>query len=252
MQENFKALIIDDESGARNMMQILLQKHAPEIGGIWTASNAATAIQLIHKHQPDILFLDVEMPHMNGFDLLIQLETWNFDVIFTTAYSQYAIQAIKFSALDYLLKPVSSEDLKAAIQKFITKKSAQYPSQEQFKNFVHNLQTRSSQQFRLVVHTMQATEFIPAQDILYCMAESNYTHIYLKNQHRILASKTLKEFESLLIDRQFCRVHKSWLVNLKQVIRVESGNILMLSDGAKIEIARRKKEEVLHALSILE
>lgn len=246
-----KALIVDDELKARNILQHYLVSFIPEITEIRLADSAAMALEILGEYQPDIVFLDVEMPHKNGFDLLVELKDPGFDVIFTTAYNQYAIQAIRFSALDYLLKPVDPDELKIAVQRHLEKKESLQQKRELFNNLVQNIEKREVKDFRIAVPSSDGIYFFKTDEILRLEADRSYTYIHLLNKKPFLASKTLKHFEDMLHEFDFIRTHKSHLVNPRHITRISNDNeFVLLSDGSKIEISRRKKEEVQQRLKI--
>ncbi len=246
-----KALIIDDESKARNILQHYLVNFIPEVTEIRQAESADAAIEMLNEYQPGIVFLDVEMPHKNGFDFLVQLKEPAFDVIFTTAYNQYAIQAIRFSALDYLLKPVDPDELKTAVQRHLEKKGSEESKKELFDNLVQNIGKKEVKDFKIAVPSSDGVYFFMIEEILHLQAEGSYTHIHLVGKRPFVASKTLKHFEEMLEDFRFIRTHKSHLVNPKHITRISNDNeFVLLTDGSKVEVSRRKKDEVLQQLNL--
>src|SRR5688500_9723742 len=246
-----KALIIDDEQKARNVLHHYLANFLPEITEIRQADSADAAIEIVRDYQPGIVFLDVEMPHKNGFDFLVQLKDPAFDVIFTTAYNQYAIQAIRFSALDYLLKPVDPDELKAAVQRHLEKKESSAQKKELFDNLVQNIEKKEVKDFKIAVPSSEGVYFFMIEDILHLAAEGSYTHIHLAGKRPFIASKTLKHFEEMLDEFKFIRTHKSHLVNPRHITRISNDNeFVLLTDGSKVEVSRRKKEEVLQQLNL--
>ncbi len=240
-----RALIIDDEQRATNILRLLIEQNFPDIHHVFTANTAAAGVALIKEIQPDLLFLDIRMPKMNGFELLDKVKDHSFEVIFTTAHDQYAIQAIRVSAIDYLLKPIQIEDLTAAIQRFLDQLQPDTNWQNRYKNLVHNLEQKENTRLhRLAIPGQEGTIFLEIADILRCEASNNYTFIFLKDGNKYLASKTLKEYEEALKEYNFLRVHKSHLVNTNQVKKVD-GEQLVLSDGSRVEMSRRRKPFVL-------
>ncbi|MBK7855501.1 MAG: response regulator [Bacteroidetes bacterium] len=155
-----KALIVDDEAAARNSLDLLLKKHAPEVSEIASVSNATDAYFKIRDYKPDLVFLDIQMPFLNGFDLLNKIEDINFDVIFTTAFNQYAIQAIRFSALDYLLKPIDTNELKNAVQRHLKRKEQSLQTNLQYKNLVDNISAKSTDEFKLAINGTSGMQFL--------------------------------------------------------------------------------------------
>lgn len=246
-----KALIVDDEQKARNILQHYINSFIPEITEIRQADSVDNANEVLKDYQPGIIFLDVEMPHKNGFDFLVQLKDPQFDVIFTTAYNQYAIQAIRFSALDYLLKPVDPDELKAAVQRHLEKKETAVQKKELLDNLVSNIEKKDVKDFKIAVPSSEGVYFFMINDILHLEAESSYTHIHLANRKPFIASKTLKHFEDMLDEFKFIRTHKSHLVNPQHITRISNDNeFVLLTDGTKVEVSRRKKDEVLQQLNL--
>ena len=241
-----KAIIIDDEPSAVNTLQLLVQRYAPEISSLKSANDADTAKQLIQSFKPQLVFLDIQMPITNGFELLKQLGEINFSLIFTTAHDKYAIQAIRFSALDYLLKPIDADELRAAIDRFIIRQKINNSS-ELNSNFLHNIQSEKKD-FKLAISTSEETLFFHPRDIIRLEGESNYTKFFFINRRPLLTSKTLKEYEEILQGHGFIRIHKSHMVNAAHVIAANNDGILTMQDKSNVEISRRRKEEVMGAL----
>lgn len=246
-----KALIIDDEQKARNILDHYIKNFIPDITEIRQADSVDNAIEILKDYEPGIVFLDVEMPHKNGFDFLISLKEPAFDVIFTTAYNQYAIQAIRFSALDYLLKPVDPDELKAAVARHLEKKESVQEKKQLFDNLVQNIDKKEIKDFRIAVPSNEGVYFFTIDEILRLEADRSYTHIHLVGKRPFIASKTLKHFEEMLDEFQFIRTHKSHLVNPRHITRVSNDNeFVLLTDGSKVEVSRRKKDDVLQQLKL--
>src|SRR5215216_4717509 len=246
-----KALIVDDEQKARNIQQHYIVNFIPEIVEVRQAESVDAAILVLKDYSPGIVFLDVEMPHKNGFDFLVQLKDPAFDVIFTTAYNQYAIQAIRFSALDYLLKPVDPDELKGAVLRYIEKKEEYKEKKALYDNLVTNIEKKEVKDFKIAVPSAEGVYFFTIDEILRLEADRSYTHIHLVKKRPFIASKTLKHFEEMLDDFQFIRTHKSHLVNPKHITRLSNDSeFVLLTDGTKVEISRRKKDEVLQQLKL--
>lgn len=243
-----KALIVDDEQSSIDVLQWLIAQYCPDITAVKFVQTVNDAIPVIHSFQPDILFLDIQMPHENGFDLLTTIEKWNFEVIFTTAYNEYAIQAIRFSALDYLLKPVDETELVKAIERFKAKRIQSPARQELFRNFIRNVSHKNKDQFKLALADTAEIKYVNLNEIIRLQADSNYTHIHLSNGRTFVSSKTLKEYDELLRPHHFLRVHKSHLVNPAHIEHYNKQGYLQMDDQSEIEVARRKKEFVLQAL----
>lgn len=242
-----KILILDDEQSAGRILKLLIEKHIPGQKQIEISNNPAEALALVNTFHPSLIMLDIEMPGMNGFDFLNRANDWNFDVIFTTAYDQYAIKAIRFSALDYLLKPIDILELQSAVNRHIVKHQSAIKSSQQLlvDNLLNNLKQQDQQQFKLALSTSEGIFLYNPADIVLLEASSNYTRFYFVNQKTLIVAKTLKEYEDVLLDHQFLRVHKSYLVNKKHVLKVDKEGILELSNQMHIPISRRRKAEIL-------
>lgn len=243
-----KAIIIDDEPRAGKGLAILIEKYCPEIELVAICQDSRKAIDLIQELQPQLVFLDVEMPHMNGFELLEKLLPASFEVIFTTSYDQYAIKAIKFSALDYLLKPVGAGELQTAVKKFQKRSPASLALQVDI--LLSQLRRSKTVPNRIALSTMEGLQIIAITDIICCSASGNYTILTLKNNQKLTVSRQLKDIEEMLGEESFMRVHHSYLVNLEEIkkyTRGEGGSLLM-SDGSIVDVSRTKKEMLLHKL----
>lgn len=241
-------IIIDDEAKGRLALREKLSAYCKQVNVLAEASNGQEALLLIQHHKPQLIFLDIEMPRMNGFEMLNALPEKKFHIIFTTAYDQYAIKAIKYAAFDYLLKPIDIEELKTAVEK-IEQKENHY-TQNQAELLQQNLQHPKKQLNKLAIPTLEGLLFFDINDIIHLEANSNYTLIYFSSRPKITASKTLKEFEDILPENIFFRTHHSHLINLnyiKRYIKGDGGQI-ELQNGNYVDISRRKKEEFLKAI----
>ena len=241
------AIIVDDEPYSCESLATLLERYCPEVKILDICYSAAAAIKSIHDQKPQILFLDVEMPHMNGFELLEKLDSIEFKLIFTTSYDQYALKAIHFSALDYLLKPIDREELQKAVQKATITGN---PLPQQIEILLQKLKHPTIGINKIAIPTMEGLQMIFVENIISCRADSNYTVLLLKNKQKIIASRTLKDIEEMLGDYSFARVHHSFLVNLNEVekyIKGEGGYLLM-SDKTTIDVSRSRKEILLKKL----
>jgi two-component system LytT family response regulator len=242
------AIIVDDETKGRLALREKLSAYCPQIKIQAEAANGMDALEMIKIYSPKLIFLDIDMPKMNGFEMLNQVPEKNFHVIFTTAYDQYAIKAIKYAAFDYLLKPIDIEELKTAVSKVDAEENKQTRRQVEllYQNILHpkkNLQ-------KLAIPTLEGLLFYEIGDIIYLEANSNYTNIHFSNKTKITASKTLKEFEDLLPEDVFFRTHHSYIINLsyiKRYIKGDGGQI-ELQHGAIVDVSRRKKDEFLKAI----
>jgi two-component system LytT family response regulator len=240
-------IIIDDEKHCIKTLTNLLETNFPEVYVLTTCFDSTRAYDLIQRYKPDFVFLDIEMPLLNGFDLLSKFEHIDFDVIFTTAYDSYAIKAIKYSALDYLLKPVAKEDLACALEKIKSKQTPVSRAQVQMATAVHNRQVPDT----IALPTADGLSFTSVNDIAYCIADGSYTRMHMTDRSEILLSKTLGDVEELLGDYNFFRIHHSSLINLKQVrkyIRGEGGEVVM-SNGQSLQVARTRKTDFLNAFT---
>jgi two-component system, LytTR family, response regulator len=247
--KSLKAIIIDDEASSRNSLRQKLANHCVEVEVIDECENGELGIRSIESLDADIVFLDVEMPRMNGFTMLQQLKKKNFEVIFTTAYDHYAVKAIRFSALDYLVKPVEVEELKASVERARIKKE-NGNGNERLETLLYNLVNQKSLDNRLAIPSQEGLQFITLSDIIYLEAQSSYSIIYTMDGAKIIVSKTLKDFEELLPHSIFLRIHHSYVINKNRItkyIRGEGGQVIM-SNGKMLDVSRRKKEEFLNAL----
>jgi two-component system LytT family response regulator len=238
-----KALIIDDEKSSRDTLRGFVENYCKEIQIIDEAETAEQGIEQIKKLQPQLIFLDIELPLGSGFDLLEACKHGNFEVIFVTAHDQYALQAIKVCALDYLLKPISAKDLIDAVAK-IRHRSLLGTTKQQISAFVENISNLNKQLSNIVLPTLDGFIVVKINDIIRCEAEKNYTNFILANKEKILVSKTIKVYEELLQDMDFIRVHQSHLINASHVQRYIKGRggYVKMSDDSIIEVSRRKKE----------
>ncbi len=244
-----QAIIIDDEHDGREALRIALERYFPEINIKRICDTPDLGIEAIHTIKPDLVFLDVQMPQLSGFDLLKKVSPFDFEVIFVTAHDQYAIKAIRFSALDYLLKPVDIDDLRVALQK-VRERLEHKNTSQQYQSVLHNAQQNGGKIDRLAVPTQDGIEFFHTADIVYCEAQGSYTNILLKGKNKALVSRNLKDFENLLSDSGFCRVHHSFLINMSHVrkyVKGEGGYVVM-TDDHYVDVSRRKKDEFLKLL----
>ena len=226
------AIIIDDERHSCDALKMLLEKCCPQVQVTAICHSGEEGIKKITELNPNLIFLDIEMPHMNGFQMLEQLPKIDFEIIFTTSYDQYAITAFKFSALDYLLKPVDREELEKAVQK-VSKKINPAISQ-QLEILMQKINQPSVPVQRIALPTMQGLEFVPVESIISCSSSNNYTEFFLTGKKRLLVSRTLKETEDMLADHAFLRVHNSHIVNLNAITRYVKGEggYLVMADGS--------------------
>ena len=244
-----RSVIVDDEKHCRENLTNLLQKYFPEIEIVGYAKNALEGLQVIKLHQPNVVFLDVEMPGGDAFNMLDLIDNPSFEIVFVTAFDHYALKAIKFSALDYLLKPIHTDDLKKAIYK--TKKIlALKMNNMRLMTLKHNRGNRSHQ--KIALPTDGGIEYFDITDVIYIKGEGNYSWFYHKDSERkVLVSKTLSEYEEILDDFDFIRSHKGFLVNLHQVKKFlnKDGGCLQMCNNHEIPIARRRRETVKEKLA---
>jgi two-component system LytT family response regulator len=241
-------IIVDDEPHCCKTLHSLLKRYCPDVNVVANCANGVEALEAIRQLKPDLVFLDVEMPKMNGFEMLEQLSSVNFHLVFVTSYDAYALKAIRFSAIDYLLKPVDREELQRAVQKVMQRVQAPLP--EQLKIILQKMQYPSAVSNKIALPTMEGLQMISVESIVYCEADDNYTTLLLKNNKKIVVSCTLKVIEELLEEYSFIRVHRSFVVNLNEIEKYVKGDggYLVMSDSSEILISRNKKEELLKKL----
>ena len=253
MQEQpvLRTLLIDDEHHCIETLRYELTMHCPGIDILDTASSGQEGLEKIAAYKPDLIFLDIEMPGMSGFEMLRQIKNQHFSVIFVTAYDQYALQAFRFAAADYLLKPVVSEQLSEAVARVRERNSPAIENKLQLEALLYNLR-EGMQSPRIALPSGRGVDFVDASEIIYCNAESNYTHIVLLNGKKYTMSKTLKDVEQMLEQLNFFRVHQSYLINFKHLQRYirDDGGYVVMVDGKQIPIAKRRKEEFLAKLRV--
>jgi two-component system, LytTR family, response regulator len=241
-----KAILIDDEVHCLKTLGMLLKEYCSNVQVLEQCNDAATGLKAIELHKPDLVFLDIEMPQMNGFEMLQRLPQINFAIVFTTGYDQYAIKAFHFSALDYLLKPIEPKELTDAVKK--VEEQHHLPMPEQFEMLLKKISGVNSGFTKIAVPTAEGFELIAATDVIYFEAQSNYTHIFLKNKNKIIACRTLKNIEDQIQDYNFfVRVHNSYMVNLNEVaryVRGEGGYVVM-SNNTSVNVSRSRKDALL-------
>ena len=243
-----KAIIIDDEPYCCEALEMLLQRYCPQVQVAAICHSGKEAIKTIHSLKPQLVFLDIEMPQMNGFEVLEQLTSIPFELVFTTSYDQYAIKAIRFSALDYLLKPIDREELQQAVEKVVRR--LEHPLPQQLELLLQKIQPGPSSVQRIALPTMEGLQLVLINSIISCASHSNYTIFHLKNKEKITVSRTLKETEELLEEYGFLRVHHSFLVNLNEITKYMKGEggYLVMSDESCIDVSRSRKELLLQRL----
>ena len=241
-----KAMIVDDEPYCCEALSILLQRYCPQVSVTGSYHSGADALMAIQQERPQLLFLDIEMPRMNGFELLENIKELPLQLIFTTSYDQYAIKAIRFSALDFLLKPIDREELQRSVQK--AEQRLLFPLQIDM--LLLKLNNPAHHFHKIAIPTMEGLQMVTVDNILYCASDSNYTVLTLKDHQKVVASRTLKEIEELLEEYSFLRVHHSSLVNLNEISKYVKGEggYLVMSDNASINVSRSRKESLLKKL----
>lgn len=241
------ALIIEDEKNSREILNSLLEKYCPQIKVVDEAISSLDGLEKIKQYNPQVVFLDIEMPGGDAFQMLKLIENPQFEVIFITAFNHYAVQAIKFSALDYIVKPINPDELINSVDKLEQSLKIKN-SNERILTLRNNLSGTLPK--KLVLPTKEETIFVETSEIIYLRGEDNYTHFYFKNSKPLLVSKTLGEFEEILEDLGFLRSHKGYLINLYEVKKIlnQDGGVLVMSDNQEIPIARRRRQIVQDSL----
>jgi two-component system, LytTR family, response regulator len=246
-----KVVIVEDELHSRETLKNLLMEFCQPVEIMALSRNVEEAVSDIRTQQPDLIFLDVELQTGTGFDVLTQLKDMQFDVIFTTAFDHYAVKAIKYSSLDYLLKPIDIEELQQAMAKAILRKGEQ-TQREKMDVLLSNLSSGSGRR-KICLATADSVEFINVNDIIYCEANGSYTNFHFIGGRQLLVSKHLKEYENLLMECNFMRVHNSYLINLgevKKFVKSDGGYIVMNND-ITITISQKKREEFMERMTAL-
>lgn len=245
-----KAIIVDDELGARESLSKMLEKNCSSVQIVAKADSMLSAYEAIINLHPDLVFLDIEMPNGNAFDLLEKIKEIDFDIIFTTAYDHYAIKAIKFSAIDYILKPIDPEELLQAVKRYEEKSGQKNMLDKKFKTLLNNLKPENKLK-KVGIPDGDGLIFINLADIIRCDSDGNYTFFILTSGKKIVASRTLGEYEQLFADDNFFRIHRSHLINLQHVkkyLKGEGGYVIM-SDNSQVEVSRRNKNDFLQKLA---
>lgn len=249
MESNLlKTLIIDDENKARDTIKDMLNIYCPEVTVIGEADSVLSGINAIKKLKPDLVFLDIKMPDGTGFDLLNRLDNKPFSLIFLTAFDEYAVKAFRFSAVDYLLKPLDPDELMTSIERVVESKENE---NQHIDALLNNLKSIKNDNKKIVLKTAESIFLVNVSDIIRCESTGNYTQFIILNQKPVLVSKTLKEYDDILTDYNFFRVHQSHLVNLNHIIRLDKadGGTLVLTNDHTVPVSTRKKEALVKALS---
>lgn len=246
-----KAVIIEDEKKSREMLADLLKNNFPQITILGLGKNVAEGVELINTHKPNLLFLDISMPDGTGFDVLEKVQGAKFDIIFTTATDKHALKAIKYSACDYLLKPIDIDELKSAINRLIEKRSSNMPSMDNLQFLIQNLKRADDNYNKITLPTGNAYEIVSIKDIIRCEADGSYTNFHLTGGKKLMVSASLKHYEDLLPPNDFIRIHHHHLINMNHVTRFlkVDGGYAIMSDNTQLEISRRKKDAFLERLN---
>lgn len=244
-----KVIIVDDEQFARESISNILNQKFPEITIVAQAGSLKHAIPKIKKHEPDLVFLDIDLTDGTGFDLLRAFDTILFKIIFVTAHNEFAIKAIKYSALDYLLKPVNSEELEKAVNRAKETFDADQ-EQKKINAFLHNSIAENKQNKKIIIHTSDSFFVVNVDDIIRCESANNYTEFILKDEKKILVSRSLKIYEAILAEQGFVRIHRSHLINLKYITRFEKkeGGSVFLVDEVRLPVSQRKRQELINLI----
>lgn len=241
-----KAIIVDDEKISREILQDYIAKYCTDVSVLALAESAAQGVEMIKRYKPDIVFLDVEMPKGNGFDLLEQLDEINFETVFVTAFDNYAIQALNYSAAYYILKPVSIDELVAAVDKIKNQRLKNQPTLHT-RILLENIHATGMQQQKIVLPLQDGFEVVSMHDIIHCEAHDNFTDFYFVSKQKMMICRTLKFYEELLTDSGFLRIHKSHLINLDHVVKYTrgKGGQVTMSNNTVIDVSPNKKDELM-------
>lgn len=243
-------LIIEDEVNSRRMLREMFHKHCPQINIVGEANSVKSGLNAIMEQKPKLVFLDIELQSGTSFEILEKLPEINFELVFTTAFDHYALKAIKFCAIDYLLKPIDLIELRVAIAKAEKRLNRDYLNRN-LEVLLNNMKSESQYNHKIALPTSEGLIFVRVNDIIYCESSGSYTHFFLKQPNKIVTSKHLKEYEDLLSGYNFFRIHKSYLVNLNEIqkyIRGDGGHLIM-SNGASLNISKQRKEDFLNHYS---
>ncbi len=247
-----KAIIIEDELKSREALRGLLERYCKDVDILAEADGYKSGIQAIKDHNTDMIFLDIQMPDGSGFKLLEDLGEINFEIIFTTAYDQFAIKAIKYSALDYLLKPIIPEELISAIEK-VSQKKKKGSLNKNVNVLLNNIKDKADEPRKIILSTSEKIHVVNIEEIIRCESDNYYTRFFFTDGSKLLISKTLKENEELLSEHNFIRPHKSHLINIRYIksFNRNDGGYIFMTDGSKIPVSRRKRESVIDMISHL-
>lgn len=246
--EAIRAIITDDDIFTCEQLKDKIRLLVPQLEIIAVCENSLQGIEAIKKLKPQLVFLDIQMPGLSGFEMLDHLDQNAFEVIFITSFNQFAIQAIRYSALDYLLKPIKDSELVEAINRFVNKKES-LSLKSRMQNLNQNFNLKNVEELSIIIPTRQGERNLLVSQIIRCEADSNYTHFYLNNSTVFTSSRTLKEYEYILSEHQFIRIHKSHIINRNYVERITNDQVLVLKNNSTFDISRRRIAEVKKALN---
>ncbi|WNJ16835.1 LytTR family DNA-binding domain-containing protein [Pontibacter sp. G13] len=248
-----KAVIVEDEKNSQELLKEMVTEYCEGVEIIDIAGNVRNGVDALNSYKPDLVFLDIELPDGDGFQVLEKTEHSNFEVIFTTAYDQYAMKAFKFSATDYLLKPVDIDELQDAVARVVEKRTSDEPvdQSEKIAALIENIRSMNKPLKRIVLPTTHGFTVVNPDDILRCESDRNYTFIFLTDKRRILVSRTIKEYDEMLRDYNFFRIHQSHLINLKYLKNYTRGRggYVELTDGSQLDVSARRKSEFLKRMA---
>ena len=247
-----RTVIVDDEPLAREAICEMLSIYCPDVEVVGQASDISSGLTVLQKFEPDLVFLDIQLTDGTGFELLKRLDNYDFRVIFITAFEDYAVKAFKFSAVDYILKPVDPNELMVAVKK-VRKNVEKEATNTSLRTLIENITNVNREEKKIVLKTATNVYIVNTADIIRCESDKNYTHFFVKGRDKIMVSKTLKEYEELLSEYNFIRVHQSHLVNLSHIIRFDKGDggTLIMSDNSEVPVSLRKKEDLMRAFNEL-
>ncbi len=247
-----RTVIVDDEPNARQVIRNILELYCHQVEIVGEADNVKSGVELIKQLEPDLVFLDINMPDGTGFDLLAKVKSIQFRFIIVTAHEQYAIQAIRKSAMDYLMKPINANELIEAVEKAALTEYHADNEMVKVENYLHNMQ-KDREEHRIVLNTLNAIYVVKVREIVRCMADKNYTEVFLLNGKRLILSKTLKDFEEMLTDYGFFRTHQSHIINIRFIESYEKGlgGTVVMTDNSKVPVSSRRKDTFMKLMEQL-
>ncbi len=247
---NLRAVLVDDEEKALKVLAIKIKRFFPEINIIATCQNPTEAIKTIETKKPDLVFLDIEMPQLNGFDVLQSIKNPDFEIIFVTAYSDYALDAIQHCAIGYIVKPIDDEDIKTAIENAIKNINLK-TALEKNTTLIENLKKGQTNDSKIIIPSQKGLDFIKINEIIRCEGENGYTKIILKNKKNILSSYSIGKFVKMLSNKKFFLIHRSHMVNLKYVSGYLNEGYISMDNGESLPISKNKRQDFIECMSTL-